>query len=98
MDPIRNLQQPLAWNPLDLTDENLPASQDVAIDEGTGFLPDGNCSGDFNGDVAVGSADIVLFLTAYGEPWAGPYDLDDTDMVDAQDLLVFLTLYNLTCE
>lgn len=40
MDPIRNLQQPLAWNPLDLTDENLPASQDVAIDEGTGFLPD----------------------------------------------------------
>lgn len=65
---------------------------------GTGFLPDDECAGDFNGDGAVGSADIVLFLTAYGEPWAGPYDLDDTESVDAQDLLVFLTLYNLTCE
>lgn len=40
MDAIRNLHQPMTWNPLDLTDERSPAIRDAANDQGTGFLPD----------------------------------------------------------
>ena len=33
---------------------------------------------------------MLLFLTAYGQYWAGPYDMDNTNVVDVNDLLRFL--------
>ena len=64
---------------------------------GDGFLPSGECLGDFNGDGVCGSGDLILFLTAYGLGWTGPYDMDDSATVDTQDLLVFLTRFNEVC-
>jgi len=64
---------------------------------GDGFLPYDECEGDFNGDGVCGSGDLILFLTAYGLGWAGPYDMDDSATVDTQDLLVFLTRFNEVC-
>ena len=40
MEATRNLRQPVAWDPLDLTDEGLPVTRDAANDQGNGFLPD----------------------------------------------------------
>jgi hypothetical protein len=64
---------------------------------GTGFLPDDACYGDFNGDGAVGSGDLILLLTAYGLGWTGPYDMDNSATVDTMDLLEFLARFNETC-
>ncbi|MGB1384634.1 MAG: hypothetical protein ACPG66_07910 [Flavobacteriales bacterium] len=64
---------------------------------GDGFLPSDECLGDFNGDGTCGSGDLILFLTAYGFGWTGPYDMDNSAVVDTQDLLVFLTRFNETC-
>lgn len=65
---------------------------------GTGFLPDDDCLGDFNGDGGCGSGDLILFLTAFGSGWTGPYDMNGSAAVDAQDLLVFLTRFNTVCD
>jgi len=64
---------------------------------GDGFLPSDECLGDFNADGTCGSGDLILFLTAYGFGWTGPYDMDNSAVVDTQDLLVFLTRFNETC-
>ena len=55
----------------------------------------GQCYCDFWDDVESG--DLILFLTAYGFGWTGPYDMDNSAVVDTQDLLVFLTRFNETC-
>jgi hypothetical protein len=60
-------------------------------------LPDDACYGDFNGDGAVGSGDLILLLTAYGLGWTGPYDMDNSATVDTMDLLEFLARFNETC-
>ena len=65
---------------------------------GNGFLPSGDCEGDFNGDGARGSGDLILFLTAFGLGWTGPYDLDNSAAIDTPDLLTFLHLWDSTCE
>ena len=65
---------------------------------GNGFLPSGDCEGDFNGDGARGSGDLILFLTAFGLGWTGPYDLDNSAAIDTPDLLTFLQLWDSTCE
>ena len=65
---------------------------------GSGFLPSGACEGDFNGDGFCGSADLLLLLTVFGQNWAGPYDMDNTNVVDVNDLLLFLVRFNATCE
>ena len=65
---------------------------------GDGFLPSGECLGDFNGDGYCGSGDLVLFLTAFGLGWTGPYDMDNSQSVDSQDLVVFLSRYNVACD
>ena len=54
--------------------------------------------GDFNGDGARGSGDLILFLTAFGLGWTGPYDLDNSAVIDTQDLLTFLQLWNTECD
>jgi len=64
---------------------------------GNGFLPSDACYGDFNGDGAVGSGDLILLLTAYGLGWAGPYDMNNSNVVDTQDLLEFLARFNEIC-
>ena len=56
------------------------------------------CSGDFNGDGTRGSGDLILFLTAFGLGWTGPYDLDNSAVIDTQDLLEFLQLWNTECD
>ena len=65
---------------------------------GDGFLPSDVCSGDFNGDGTRGSGDLILFLTAFGLGWTGPYDLDNSAVIDTQDLLEFLQLWNTECD
>ena len=65
---------------------------------GSGFLPSGTCEGDFNGDGVCGASDMLLFLTAYGQYWAGPYDMDNTNVVDVNDLLKFLLRFTSTCD
>ena len=65
---------------------------------GDGFLPSADCQGDFNGDGARGSGDLILFLTAFGLGWTGPYDLDNTAAVETSDLLMFLQLWDTPCD
>ena len=65
---------------------------------GEGFLPSDACEGDFNGDGYCGSSDLLLLLTVYGLNWAGPYDMDNSNVVDVYDFLIFLERYNATCD
>ena len=65
---------------------------------GDGFLPSDECSCDFDNDGNVGSSDFILFLTAYGLGWAGPYDLDNSSDIGAQDLLVMLARFGQSCD
>ena len=65
---------------------------------GEGFLPSDACEGDFNGDGYCGSSDLLLLLTVYGLDWAGPYDMDNSNVVDVYDFLIFLERYNSTCD
>ena len=65
---------------------------------GEGFLPSEECSCDFNNNGVVGSSDLILFLTAYGLGWAGPFDLDNSTVIGAQDLLVFLQRFGQSCD
>ena len=65
---------------------------------GDGFLPSGACDGDFDGDEHVGSADFLLFLSAYGLGWTGPYDLNENAEIGASDLLIMLTVYGDDCD
>ena len=65
---------------------------------GEGFLPSDACEGDFNGDGYCGSSDLLLLLTVYGLNWAGPYDMDNSNVVDVYDFLIFLERYNSTCD
>ncbi len=65
---------------------------------GDGFLPSGACAGDFDGDEHVGSADFLLFLSAYGLGWTGPYDLNENAEIGASDLLIMLTVYGDDCD
>ena len=65
---------------------------------GDGFLPSDECSCDFNNDGFVGSADFMLFLTAYGLGWAGPYDLDNSSSIGSNDLLLLLQRFGESCD
>jgi hypothetical protein len=65
---------------------------------GEGFLPSGDCAGDFDGDSHVGSSDFLLFLTAYGLGWTGPYDLNTNAEIGASDLLIMLQVYGSDCD
>ena len=64
---------------------------------GEGFLPDGDCPGDFNGNGVVEVRDFMLFLTAYGRAWTGPYDLNQDAEVNNVDLLEVLSLFDSNC-
>lgn len=64
---------------------------------GDGFLPSGNCQGDFNDDGHIGSDDFILFLSAYGLQWTGPYDLDANEEIGVSDLLQMLLLFGADC-
>ena len=65
---------------------------------GEGFLPSNACLGDFDGDGFCGSADLILFLTAFGLHWAGPYDMDNNQTIDSLDLIEFLARFNESCD
>ena len=64
---------------------------------GEGFLAGGFCPGDFNADAIINVSDFLLFLSAFGNDWTGPYDLDENAVVGSADLLEFLTLYGEIC-
>ena len=64
---------------------------------GDGFLPSGECLGDFNNDSFVGTDDFLLFLSAFGSPWTGPYDIDDNEEIGVSDLLQMLMLFGTDC-
>ena len=64
---------------------------------GEGFLPDGDCPGDFNGNGVVEVRDFMLFLTAYDRAWTGPYDLNQDAEVNNVDLLEVLSLFDSNC-
>jgi hypothetical protein len=64
---------------------------------GTGFLASGDCAGDFNGDGLVSMTDLLHFLTAYGNDWTGPYDMDNNAVVGSSDLLLFLAEFGEIC-
>ena len=54
-------------------------------------------SGDFNADAVVNVGDFLLFLSAFSNEWAGPYDFDGNATIGSADLLVFLTLFGDVC-
>ena len=64
---------------------------------GEGFLPDGDCPGDFNGNGLIDVRDFMLFLTAYDKAWTGPYDLNQDAEVNNADLLEVLSLFDSNC-
>ena len=64
---------------------------------GDGFLPSGECLGDFNNDSFVGTDDFLLFLSAFGSSWTGPFDLDDNEEIGVSDLLQMLMLFGTDC-
>jgi hypothetical protein len=64
---------------------------------GSGFLPAGDCPGDFNGDAVVNINDLLPFLGAVSQPWTGPYDMDNNAIVGAPDLLLFLSVFGEPC-
>ena len=65
---------------------------------GSGFLPSGECPGDFNGDAVVNISDLLPFLSAVSNPWTGPFDLDNNGIVGAPDLLLFLSVFGEPCQ
>ena len=65
---------------------------------GDGFLPSDECSCDFNNDGIVGAEDFMLFLSAYGLGWAGPYDLDNSSSIGSNDLLLLLQRFGESCD
>ena len=64
---------------------------------GDGFIPSDVCVGDFDYDGQIGSADFLLFLSAYGLGWTGAYDMDDSAEIGASDLLILLQLFGQNC-
>ena len=48
---------------------------------------------DFNNDGAVNTADLLEFLTEFGNPESGPADLNNDGSVSTADLLEFLTAF-----
>ena len=64
---------------------------------GEGFLAGGLCPGDFNADSIINVSDFLLFLSAFGNDWTGPFDMDNNAVVGSADLLQFLTLFGENC-
>ena len=64
---------------------------------GEGFLPSGQCPGDFDDDEHVGVDDFLLFLSSYGLEWTGPYDIDSNEEIGVSDLLQMLMLFDTDC-
>ena len=64
---------------------------------GEGFISGGFCPGDFNADAAINVSDFLLFLSAFGNEWTGPYDFDGNAVIGSADLLVFLALFGEVC-
>src|SRR5439155_13559558 len=57
-----------------------------------------SCPGDFNGDHAVGLADLTLFLSSFGGAPSNPcMDSDHNGVISLQDLTNFLSHFGSTC-
>ena len=41
--------------------------------------------------------DFLLFLSAYGLSWTGPYDIDENEEIGLSDLLQMLILFGTEC-
>lgn len=61
-------------------------------------LDNTGCLGDFNNDLFINAADLLLFLTEFGCIVDCLFDLDNDDQVNASDLLIFLTGFGTSCE
>ncbi|MBM71558.1 MAG: hypothetical protein CL847_02085 [Crocinitomicaceae bacterium] len=64
---------------------------------GDGFLPNGDCPGDFDADSSIGISDFLMFLSSFGLDWSGPYDLDNNEEIGVSDLLQMLMLFGTDC-
>ena len=55
------------------------------------------CLGDFNGDLLIGTEDLLSFLSVFGCSAACIIDLTGDDIVNSADLLIFLGVFGTTC-
>jgi hypothetical protein len=60
-------------------------------------LDNTGCLGDFNNDLTINAADLLLFLTEFGCISDCIYDLDGDEQVNSSDLLIFLTGFGADC-
>ena len=65
---------------------------------GDGFLPNGDCPGDFDADAFIGISDFLLLLSTFGLDWTGPYDLDNSGNIGVSDLLIILQIFGSECD
>ena len=57
-----------------------------------------NCPADLNGDALVGSSDLLMALSSFGEAAAGIVgDVDEDGIVGVNDILDLLSLYGINC-
>jgi len=78
-----------------------PGSQDD-IDNNCNGVVDGDelsiqCLGDFNNDLTITSADLLIFLTEFSCTLNCEYDLDGDDATGISDMLIILSFYGEIC-
>jgi hypothetical protein len=56
------------------------------------------CDGDFDLSGNVGTTDLLLFLTGFGQASACSFDLTGDGIVGTPDLLVFLSRFGTNCD
>jgi hypothetical protein len=73
--------------------QNQKGNFNITIDEvNTCF-----CTGDFNGDCAINSADLTAFLAEFGCTQNCSRDLNGDGVVNSADLTAFLAVYGGSC-
>lgn len=77
------------------TGENIDNNCNGVLDLDEIGAPD--CVGDFNGDFAVGTADLLIFLADFGCSGVCIADLDGDLLTGSSDLLIFLAVFGTDC-
>ncbi|MGF1565625.1 MAG: putative metal-binding motif-containing protein [Flavobacteriales bacterium] len=77
------------------TGENIDNNCNGVLDPDEIGAPD--CVGDFNNDLAVGTADLLIFLADFGCSGICVADLDGDLLTGSSDLLIFLAVFGTDC-